>query len=66
MNKKDINTFEAIRQGTKEAMWQMITNATDAPCADFYDSIKSAANSAISSAVYEAVYDAFRDALKNR
>jgi hypothetical protein len=30
----------AIRDGVAEAMWRMITNATDAPCADFYNFVK--------------------------
>jgi hypothetical protein len=30
----------AIRDGVREAMWQMITNATDAPCHDFYTMVK--------------------------
>lgn len=32
--------FAAIEEGTKNAIWQVATNATGAPCADFYDSIK--------------------------
>jgi hypothetical protein len=30
----------AIRAGVHDAMWKMITNATQAPCADFYDAVK--------------------------
>jgi hypothetical protein len=40
--------YEAIRQGTYDAIWQMINNATDAPCADFFDSIKEGARLAVS------------------
>ena len=32
--------FKAIRQGTQDSIWQIATNATSAPCADFYDMIK--------------------------
>ena len=32
--------FEAIRQGVADAIWRVATNATDAPCKDFYDTIK--------------------------
>jgi hypothetical protein len=32
--------LNAIRDGVADAMWRMITNATDAPCADFYDFVK--------------------------
>ena len=28
--------LDAIRDGVADAMWRMITNATSAPCADFY------------------------------
>lgn len=31
---------EAIAEGVYRAFWQMITNATDAPCADFYDAVE--------------------------
>ncbi len=33
--------MEQIRLGTYSAIWQIATNATDAPCADFYDSIEN-------------------------
>jgi hypothetical protein len=32
--------LEAIRAGVSDAMWRMVTNATDAPGADFYDAVK--------------------------
>ena len=32
--------FDAVRRGTCAAIWQMITNATQAPCADFYATVK--------------------------
>jgi hypothetical protein len=34
--------LEAVRQGVYDAVWQMITNNTDMPCADFYDTVKEA------------------------
>ena len=46
MSNKDI--YDAIRQGVNDAFWQMITDATDAPCADFYDTIREAVKEAIS------------------
>jgi hypothetical protein len=30
----------AIRDGVHDAIWHMITNATDMPCHDFYDTVK--------------------------
>lgn len=35
---------DAIRRGVADAVWRVATNATDAPCADFYDSIKDGAS----------------------
>ncbi len=32
--------MEQIRQGTFDAVWAIATNATDAPCADFYEFLK--------------------------
>ena len=32
--------LNAIRDGVADAVWRMITNATDMPCADFYDFVK--------------------------
>lgn len=36
----------AIRDGVRDAMWQMITNATGMPCHDFFDTINNAAHKA--------------------
>ena len=38
---------DAIRQGVHDAVWQMITNATHAPCADFYEMVKEGVENAI-------------------
>lgn len=38
--------YEAISKGVENAMWQMITNATSAPCQDFYATIEKAAKEA--------------------
>lgn len=38
--------YDAISKGVENAIWRMITNATDMPCADFYDSIQKAATEA--------------------
>ncbi len=40
--------YHAIGQGVHDAIWDMITNATQMPCADFYDTIKEAAREAFS------------------
>ena len=32
--------LQQIRQGVQDAIWKIATNATGAPCADFYDHIK--------------------------
>jgi len=32
--------LEAVRQGVSDAIWRMICQGTNAPCADFYDAIK--------------------------
>jgi hypothetical protein len=32
--------YKAIQDGVHDAMWQMITNNTDMPCADFFETIK--------------------------
>ena len=32
--------YDAIREGVEDAMWRLMNNATDMPCADFYASIK--------------------------
>ncbi len=39
--------YEAIRSGVYDAIWQMITNNTDMPCADFFGTIKEAAKEAL-------------------
>lgn len=31
--------YRAFAEGVSEAMWRMMTNATVAPCADFYEAI---------------------------
>ena len=31
---------EAISEGVRRAFWQMITNATSMPCADFYAALE--------------------------
>ena len=32
--------YEAIREGVRDAFWQMITNGTDMPCQDFFEFVK--------------------------
>jgi hypothetical protein len=43
--------LDAVREGVHDAEWQMITNATMMPCADFFDTIKDAVKEAVSEAV---------------
>lgn len=45
--------LEAIAEGVDRAIYRMITNATDMPCADFYDTIEKAARASIYNAVSE-------------
>ena len=37
--------LEAVRKGVRDAMWQMITNGTDAPGADFYGTVRTTTGS---------------------
>jgi hypothetical protein len=46
LTKEDMK--DAITKGVYHAFWQMITNATDAPCADFYDFVKDGVEKAMS------------------
>jgi hypothetical protein len=41
--------YDAIRQAVKDAVFQIATNATDAPSADFYGSIRDGIETAFSS-----------------
>jgi len=38
--------YAAIADGVERAIWQMINNATETPCRDFYDTIEKAARAA--------------------
>lgn len=40
----------AIRGGVGDAVWRMITSGTDMPCADFYETMRIAAEAAFSKA----------------
>ena len=42
--------YEAVRQGVHDAVWRMITNATDMPCTDFFDAIQEGVATGIKSA----------------
>jgi hypothetical protein len=46
--------YEAVADGVERAMWRMITNATQMPCEDFYDTIKEAAEKALIAASAKA------------
>lgn len=39
--------FDAIREGTYQAIWHMITSGTAMPCADFYDTVGRAVEKAV-------------------
>jgi len=40
--------LHAVRQGVADAIWRVATNATDMPCADFYETIKEGVSEAMS------------------
>ena len=42
--------YEAIAEGVDRAIWRMISNATDMPCRDFYNTIEDAARKAFGKA----------------
>lgn len=48
MNLSRDDMMEAISEGVRRAIWEIANNATDAPCADFYDAIKAGTESGIS------------------
>src|SRR4051812_24928940 len=39
--------LDAIRAGVRDALWEMITNATSTPCGDFYDTVRDGVETAI-------------------
>jgi len=39
--------YEAITEGVRQAIWQIATNATGMPCADFYEHIKAGTKEAM-------------------
>jgi hypothetical protein len=41
---------DAIAEGVYRAFWDMITNATTMPCADFYKAVRNGVKEAMSSA----------------
>jgi hypothetical protein len=41
---------DAITEGVYRAFWDMINNATHAPCADFYEAVQKGVKEAMSSA----------------
>ncbi len=53
--------YKAIREGVHDAMWQMITNSTDMPCADFYEQIKTG----VQEAILELDLSPIKDELEN-
>ena len=49
--------YEAISKGVENAIWKMITNATDAPCEDFYATVEKATKEAFQSAYVNFLKD---------
>lgn len=41
------SVYDAIQRGMYDAIWSVATNATGAPCADFYDFIKDGVKEAV-------------------
>lgn len=39
--------FDAIRQGTADAMWRLMNHATAMPCADFYAAVEDGCTAGI-------------------
>ena len=62
--------LEAIRAGVRDAMWEMVTNATAMPCADFFDTVKDAIQTAVSDAmpfenqISNAITDGVKEAMR--
>jgi hypothetical protein len=57
--------LDAIRNGVADAVWQMITNATAAPCADFYDFVKDGVAEGIERLdLHDAIKDGIMERLK--
>jgi hypothetical protein len=51
----------AIREGVRDALWRMITNATDMPCHDFYDTVKEGAAAGIKESAQGTACESGRD-----
>lgn len=47
--------FEAIAEGTRRAFWQLFTNATSAPCGDFFFVVERAIETATENVLREAI-----------
>lgn len=39
--------IQALSEGVRGAIWQMITNVTDSPCQDFYDAVTKGVKAAV-------------------
>lgn len=46
--------MEAIRSGVSDGIWRIATNATQMPCADFYEMIKEGVKEGMPSKLYES------------
>jgi hypothetical protein len=49
--------YEAIADGVHTAIWRMITNATSAPCADFYHHVKQGVADAIAAMNFDSIVE---------
>lgn len=47
INLESERIYEAIRLGVSDAIWNIATNATSAPCGDFYHQIKEGVREAM-------------------
>lgn len=48
--------YEAIRDGMRDAIWQVANNATAMPCSDFYEMIKQGVREGIESAAQSGCF----------
>lgn len=39
--------YDAVRQGVRDAVWQVATNASDTPCHDFFISVQKGVEAAM-------------------
>lgn len=52
-----IEITEAIKEGVESAFWRLFTNATDAPCQDFYEAVTNGIAKGIEEAASKGYLD---------